>query len=195
MNMSVIGGIARMCVLMLLCAASWGAGAAGDELNCVLCHKHRGLSRIDENGNFRLFYINEALFEEGPHVRVKCLDCHIDISKIPHEPAKKVDCTTECHLNEPSSKKPFSHKPVGAIVANPPDLVATEKEKYGNYGTKIAPGMLNADGTFRLINGEKERSFVSDYIKNKELLSSVEQSKMKKVIHRMVDEKPLLCEG
>lgn len=137
MNMSVIGGIARMCVLMLLCAASWGAGAAGDELNCVLCHKHRGLSRIDENGNFRLFYINEALFEEGPHVRVKCLDCHIDISKIPHEPAKKVDCTTECHLNEPSSKKPFSHKPVADLLAksihakNNPD--GTPKEHQQDY--------------------------------------------------------------
>lgn len=101
---------------LLLCGLT-GAVNAEDELNCVLCHKHRGLSRIDENGNFRLFYINEALFEEGPHVRVKCLDCHRDISKIPHDPAKKVDCTTECHLTEPSGQKNFSHKSVSDQLA------------------------------------------------------------------------------
>lgn len=116
MKTSVFGRAARLLVLSLLLLSPWLAHAE-DELNCVLCHKHRGLSRIDENGNFRLFYINEALFEEGPHVRVKCLDCHKDISKIPHDPAKKVDCTTECHLNEPSSEKPFSHRPVADQLA------------------------------------------------------------------------------
>lgn len=92
-------------------------GGAEDELNCVLCHKHRGLSRIDENGNFRLFYINEALFEEGPHVRLMCLDCHRDIKRIPHDPARKVDCTVECHLTEPSGKQRFSHKPIADKLA------------------------------------------------------------------------------
>lgn len=96
---------------LLLCSMA-GLSNAEDELNCVLCHKHRGLSRIDENGNLRLFYINEHMFEEGPHFRVKCIDCHQDIAKIPHDPAKKVDCTTECHLTEPSGQKNFSHKSV-----------------------------------------------------------------------------------
>jgi hypothetical protein len=104
------------CVLSLFCGAV-GTANAEDELNCVLCHKHRGLSRIDENGRFRLFYINEALFEEGPHVRVKCNDCHRDIKKIPHDPARKVDCTVECHLTEPSGQKLFSHKPVADLLA------------------------------------------------------------------------------
>ncbi|MDP2783821.1 MAG: hypothetical protein Q8O38_04415 [Sulfurimicrobium sp.] len=113
---------------LLLCGMA-GVSNAEDELNCVLCHKHRGLSRIDENGNFRLFYINEALFEEGPHVRVKCMDCHRDISKIPHDPAKKVDCTTECHLTEPSGQKKFSHKPVSDMLA------------------KSVHGKLDADGS------------------------------------------------
>jgi hypothetical protein len=94
-----------------------GNASAEDELNCVLCHKHRGLSRIDENGNFRLFYINEALFEEGPHVRLMCLDCHRDIKRIPHDPTRKVDCTVECHLTEPSSRQRFSHKPMAEKLA------------------------------------------------------------------------------
>lgn len=88
-----------------------------DELNCVLCHKYRGLSRIDESGNFRLFYINQSLFKKGPHKRIQCKDCHRDIIKIPHDPASKVDCTVECHLTEPSGKEKFSHKPVAEILS------------------------------------------------------------------------------
>lgn len=88
-----------------------------DEMNCVLCHKHRGLSRIDENGQFRLFYINQELFDSGPHRRVDCKDCHADIEQIPHEPAKKVDCTQECHIVEPSGQTNFSHKAVEKTLA------------------------------------------------------------------------------
>ena len=101
----------------IFCSAFWVAPVqAEDELNCVLCHKFRGLSRIDENGRFRLFYINENLFMKGPHKRINCMDCHRDIEKIPHDPAKKVNCTVECHVTEPSGKKKFSHKPVAEIL-------------------------------------------------------------------------------
>ncbi len=96
---------------------SGGAVFASDELNCVLCHKHRGLSRVDENGEFRLFYINEKMFKKSPHSKVKCIDCHQDIDEIPHKPAEKVDCTVECHLEEPSSKQKFTHKPVAEILS------------------------------------------------------------------------------
>lgn len=100
-------------ILLLICQNSWAA----DELNCVLCHKYRGLSRIDETGNFRLFYINQNLFKKGPHKRIQCKDCHRDIKKIPHDPAQKVDCTVECHLTEPSGKEKFSHKPVAEVLS------------------------------------------------------------------------------
>jgi hypothetical protein len=88
-----------------------------DELNCVLCHKYRGLSRIDETGQFRLFYINEELFDSGPHRRVPCKDCHTDIDRIPHKPAKQVNCTQECHIIEPSGQTNFSHKSVAETLA------------------------------------------------------------------------------
>lgn len=90
---------------------------SADELNCMLCHKHRGLSRIDENGEFRLFYINQELFESGPHRRNTCKDCHTDIDRIPHTPAEKVDCTQQCHVVEPSGQKKFSHKQVAETLA------------------------------------------------------------------------------
>lgn len=88
-----------------------------NELDCLMCHKHRGLSRIDEKGNFRLFYINTELFQSGPHRRNKCKDCHTDIDRIPHKPAKKVNCTQQCHIKEPSGDRTFSHKNIAKKLA------------------------------------------------------------------------------
>ena len=107
---------ALLAIIVSLIAFSDQA-SAGDELNCVMCHKHRGLSRIDENGEFRLFYINQELFDSGPHRRNKCKDCHTDIDRIPHKPAKKVDCAQQCHVVEPSGHKKFTHKPIAEILA------------------------------------------------------------------------------
>lgn len=113
--------LVKRCVVIFLAALVQCLTAvtanAEDDLNCVLCHKYRGLSRIDEQGNFRLFYINEAMFEKGPHAKVMCVNCHTDINQLPHKPAKKVDCTIECHLTEPSSGNKFSHKPVAEMLA------------------------------------------------------------------------------
>ena len=74
-------------------ALAFGTASAADESNCSLCHKNRGLSTIDEEGRFHLYYINQELFDAGPHRRIKCEECHSDVDQIPHEPAKKVDCT------------------------------------------------------------------------------------------------------
>ncbi len=109
--------VSTVVILLLMLAVVPAEVFAQDELNCFLCHKHRGLSRIDKDGNFRLFYINEELFESSPHSRNECKDCHRDIDRIPHEPAKKVDCTQECHMLEPSSKKKFSHKVIAEKLA------------------------------------------------------------------------------
>jgi len=103
-------------VLFVTCLLVTPSAFAGDELNCVLCHKHRGLSRITKDGEFRLFYINQELFESGPHRRNKCKDCHSDIDRIPHKPAKEVDCTQQCHIVEPSGNKKFSHQPIAKIL-------------------------------------------------------------------------------
>lgn len=90
---------------------------AGDRIDCLLCHKYRGLSRVDDEGNFRLYYINTELFESGPHRRNDCRDCHNDIDRIPHKPAKKIDCTQQCHIIEPSDNILFSHKPIAKTLA------------------------------------------------------------------------------
>ena len=52
---------------------------AADIGNCLLCHKYPGISRVDENGNLRLFYVNEDIFNNSVHAKVNCEGCHKDI--------------------------------------------------------------------------------------------------------------------
>jgi len=94
-----------------------------------LCHKYPGISRIDEEGSLKLFYVNEQIFNNSVHAKVKCEGCHADITKIPHDPAKKVDCLVECHIIEPSSEKKFSHKDVETFIAK---SVHGKKDVKGN---------------------------------------------------------------
>ena len=90
---------------------------ASDVGNCLLCHKYPGLSRMEgDKGVLRLLYVNEQTFNISMHAKVKCEGCHTDIKKIPHDPAKKVDCLTQCHIIEPSSEQKFSHKEVAVFL-------------------------------------------------------------------------------
>jgi hypothetical protein len=101
--------------------------------NCLLCHKYPGLSRIDEEGKFRLLYVNESIFTNSVHAKVKCEGCHTDIKKIPHDPAKKVDCLRECHIIEPSSEQKFSHKDVASFLSKSVHAKVDEKQKSKKY--------------------------------------------------------------
>ncbi|MCF6282174.1 MAG: hypothetical protein L3J28_08170 [Candidatus Polarisedimenticolaceae bacterium] len=135
-----------------------------------------------------------------------CLRCH---GAVPHDKAKSiraflnmhafyVACET-CHIQPKEDAEAWAFrwydKAEGNIISNPPGLTSLDKSMYGNYGAKIAPGFLKSDGNFRFLNGAKERAFVAKYLKEKDVLSSTQQSKMKKIIHRNINDKPLLCDG
>jgi hypothetical protein len=89
------------------------ASFASDDENCLMCHKMPGLGIYveDENQNAtkRLFYINEDLFKASYHGRLPCTGCHQGVEEIPHTGAKKVDCASDCHLQDPSTNRKFSH--------------------------------------------------------------------------------------
>lgn len=99
-----------LCVLMLsiLTVPSWGFAA--DEEGCLICHKYPGLARIDQKtGKLRLFYVNDGMYKNSVHGKVLCRNCHLKLDVIPHADFKKVDCSTKCHIKEPSTDKEFSH--------------------------------------------------------------------------------------
>jgi cytochrome b subunit of formate dehydrogenase len=89
---------------------------AVDAENCLMCHRFRGLARVDKEGTYRLFHVDETLFSRGPHARVTCTGCHADINKIPHDDAKPVDCLRSCHIEEPTREIVFTHAGVHTVL-------------------------------------------------------------------------------
>jgi hypothetical protein len=86
------------------------SGNAADEEACLICHKYSGLARIDQKtGKVRLFYVPYTKYKNSVHGKILCRNCHLNLDVIPHVDAKKVDCSTKCHLKEPSTDVDFSH--------------------------------------------------------------------------------------
>lgn len=83
---------------------------AADEEGCVICHKYPGLARIDQQtGNLRLFYVDDHQYKNSVHGKILCRNCHLKLDVIPHTNTAKVNCSTKCHLKEPSTDREFSH--------------------------------------------------------------------------------------
>ena len=112
-QLSFSGG-ALLIALLIACPATL---FAADEENCLMCHRYPGLARVDDEGKLRLLFVNAEMEKVGSHGRVKCGDCHEGLEKIPHEIKEGgVNCTKECHVQEPSTSKKFSHKPIQDIL-------------------------------------------------------------------------------
>ncbi|MFI3136939.1 MAG: hypothetical protein QX197_09190 [Methylococcaceae bacterium] len=83
-----------------------------DPDGCLVCHALEGLQFIDKKGVLRVASINKADYFSSLHGSVPCTDCH-QMKTYPHEVKEGlVDCSTECHVNEPSKGEKFTHKPV-----------------------------------------------------------------------------------
>jgi len=104
------------CLLLVLLFMIPGRAWAVDAENCLMCHRYRGLARVDRDGTYRLFYVDETLFSRGPHARVSCRGCHVDVDKIPHDDAKPVDCLRSCHIEEPTREIVFTHAGVQGVL-------------------------------------------------------------------------------
>ena len=127
--------IAGMAVVIFVVVLSIsGIAQAADVGNCLLCHKYPGLSRMDEDGNLKLLFVNESVFNNSVHANVKCEGCHSDIEKIPHENVKKVNCLAECHIIEPSSETKFSHADVEMFLSR---SVHSRVDQEGNPKTYL----------------------------------------------------------
>lgn len=64
---------------------------------CYECHGEQDLTTEDEQGNERSLFTDENIFSTSIHGEFECIDCHADISEVPHEDRlEKVDCGI-CH--------------------------------------------------------------------------------------------------
>lgn len=100
---------AGICILLL----GGSQAKAADKENCLMCHKHRFIGRIDENGRKWNYNVDEAIYNRSVHRIVECRNCHTTITKIPHDPVtQQVNCANLCHIKPPFAQKKFSHKKI-----------------------------------------------------------------------------------
>lgn len=116
---------------------------AADPEGCLLCHRYRGLSRLDsQTGDLRLFFCSAEYYayQMGPHARLRCTDCHDreGVSVFPHHVETPVDCTQSCHLEATGRfERRFSHSDVmrhleGSVHG--PDNLREVQEKLSLLG-------------------------------------------------------------
>ena len=192
--------------------AFFGAGTTEEEKEFLKSLKQQQSVETTDLG----YMIIEEQYVKGHfhHVGMKvetdnysvCIKCH---GAVPHDRAKTIRaflnmhafylaCET-CHvrpeLNEPNWTFRWYDKDTGVAIANPAGLNTIDEAMYGNYSAKVAPGKINEEGIFRFLNGPNELAFVEKYQDEEKLLNDTQKSKMKKIIHRKVNEDPLLCDG
>ena len=101
--------LAAIFVILPVTIATAQTDVVTDTENCLFCHRYPNMGRYDKSGNKRIYYVNEKLFASSVHGKLKCKSCHAGLDEIPHTNVKKVDCSSSCHIKEPSTGKEFSH--------------------------------------------------------------------------------------
>ncbi len=148
-----------------------------DKENCLMCHKYRFLGRIDENGKKINYNVSEHVYEKSMHRNVPCRDCHVNISKLPHEPVKEeVSCANECHIKPPFSDENFSHKKIidtynnsaHAIKDEDPDDLKQAKPycKYCHFNplfTEVEENRVSSAALQRCMNCHEEQGVTQAY--------------------------------
>ncbi|MFW5443637.1 MAG: multiheme c-type cytochrome [Methylococcaceae bacterium] len=103
-----------------------------DPDGCLSCHVLPGLEFVDKDGVLRVATIIKEHYYSSLHGSIPCKDCHRKITDYPHKVENGyVDCSSSCHLNEPSNGERFSHKPI---------VEEFEKSAHGEAWTKEFAG-------------------------------------------------------
>jgi len=79
-------------------AAPAAEAPALDNALCLGCHGNEGFAMPGADGKPRALHVEQDRFEHSVHGKRQCVECHKDITEIPHEPGvdRKVSCVI-CH--------------------------------------------------------------------------------------------------
>jgi cytochrome c551/c552/cytochrome b subunit of formate dehydrogenase len=79
-------------------AAPAPAAAALDNATCLGCHGNEGFGLPGADGKMRSLHVRQEKFESSVHGKRECVECHKDITEIPHPKVaqRKVSCV-QCH--------------------------------------------------------------------------------------------------
>ena len=156
---------------------------------------YRVLEEVRLEGHF-----HRIDFDFKPDEKSYCITCHGDM---PHGKVKElrafgnmhasyIACQT-CHVRLEGSAKTGVFKWYDRLTGEIVDSPVKEGVAPGAYTSKIIP--------FERIHGELQRidiqariDFAQEYRKNEKILTDIQKSKSQKIIHKIVSEKPYMCE-
>ncbi|MDH3317929.1 MAG: cytochrome C [Gammaproteobacteria bacterium] len=74
------------------------AAVKPDNATCLGCHGNEGFAMPGADGKMRSLHVRQENFESSVHGKRQCVECHKDITQIPHQKVaqRKVSCV-QCH--------------------------------------------------------------------------------------------------
>ncbi len=139
-------------------------------------------------------------FDFKPDKNNYCITCHGDM---PHDKVKElrafgnmhasfIGCQT-CHVKLAGDRKTgvfkWYDRTTGNIVASP----VKQGTHPGTYNAKIIP-FERVDGKLERIDTPERVEFARDYSENEKVLTDLQKSKAKTIIHKVVSKKPYICQ-
>lgn len=139
-------------------------------------------------------------FDFKPDKRSYCIGCHGDM---PHSKFKEIRafanmhasyiaCQT-CHVKLEGSQKTgvfkWYDRTTGEIIPSP----VKEGAPPGTYEGKIIP-FVSINGELQRIDTQERIQFAKDYSKMEKTLTDIQKAKAKQIIHKIVSQKPFMCE-
>jgi hypothetical protein len=99
-----LAGAAGVCLGQTVTADPVAGKATGQEIGnpanatCLACHGNAGFAVPGADGQMRQLHVVKDKFGKSVHGTRQCVECHLDITEIPHKPGvtHKVSCVT-CH--------------------------------------------------------------------------------------------------
>ena len=101
--------------------AAGPAAAPLDNAICLGCHGNAGFALPGADGKMRSLHVTKEKFESSVHGKRSCVECHKDITEIPHQKVaqRKVSCV-QCHealwASARKEGKTSEHARLGVVV-------------------------------------------------------------------------------
>jgi hypothetical protein len=167
----------------------------GDEKRVKRYLGYRVLEEMKIEGHF-----HHIDYDMSPDKRSSCITCHGDI---PHNEKKElrafknmhaafIACET-CHVRLEQEQKTdvfkWYDRGTGEIIPSPIE----EGVPPGRYHAKIIP-FEYGDADLQRVDSQSRIDFSNDYRESEKQLSDLQKSKAKKIIHKIVNKSPYLCE-
>jgi hypothetical protein len=101
----------------------------GATQNCLLCHGKPEFSKTEPSGRKINLFVDTTLLHKSIHAKRQCVDCHVDVTQLPHQPAAQVNCR-RCH---------YAGNPVGA-----PQGELYDQYEHSVHGMAVVKGNTKA---------------------------------------------------